>query len=218
MNCNKQLVIAAYNANLRWIDAVPPHVTITVYKKGTPSNDSREIFLDNNIGRCVHTFFRHLRETYDNLAQFTYFAQDYPFDHWSNLIESLDFDVQQMSSTSVIQTGGYYGYNSKYFDLIPAKQVGDGRVYVSSSDGAPHHTNDGIDVDRYWSILFDGNAPLEYEFNPGGHFILTREHAMLRSKQFYSKVVELLESERIAPYTIERLENYIFNPAFKTKL
>jgi hypothetical protein len=214
----KELVVAAYQADLSWLKTVSEHVKITVYRKGEKSADLAEIFLEENVGRCVHTFFNHIVTRYDSLADLTFFVQDFPFDHWRNVVESLDQNIEQLRESATISSGHYFGFNTKYFDLLPASQTGVGSVYVSSSDGHPHHTNDGIDVDRYWAELFEDNSPLSYEFNPGGHFAATKEHIHLRSKSFYSKVLDLLESERIAPYTVERLENYIFNPAFKSKL
>jgi hypothetical protein len=50
---------------------------------------------------------------------------------------------------------------------------------------------------------------------PGGHFGITKEHAQLRSKEFYKKVCDLLIDDVNAPWMIERLECYIFNPKIK---
>jgi hypothetical protein len=69
-------------------------------------------------------------------------------------------------------------------------------------------------------MLFEGSYPDDgyYEFMPGGHFGITKEHVYLRSKQFYEKIVTQLERDISAPWNIERLECYIFNPKYKTKL
>ena len=50
---------------------------------------------------------------------------------------------------------------------------------------------------------------------PGGHFAITKQHAQLRSKEFYSKVCNLLLEDENSPWMIERLECYIFNPTYK---
>jgi len=50
---------------------------------------------------------------------------------------------------------------------------------------------------------------------PGGHFGITKEHAQLRSKEFYKHVADFLFEEPVAPWIIERLECYIFNPNIK---
>jgi hypothetical protein len=97
--------------------------------------------------------------------------------------------------------------------LSPSKQHGEGRVLVCQSNGQPQDSNPNIDVDKYWSMLFKQEPPpAEYEFMPGGHFGITREHAQLRSKEFYNHVVDFLLEDEIAPWIIERLECYIFNP------
>jgi len=73
-------------------------------------------------------------------------------------------------------------------------------------------------LNKYWDILFDGPRPEAYEFMPGGHFGITKEHAKLRSRELYKKITELLVEDPTAPWMIERLECYIFNPKYKTKL
>jgi hypothetical protein len=75
-----------------------------------------------------------------------------------------------------------------------------------------------INVNKYWDILFDGPPPNSYEFIPGGHFGITKEHARERSKEFYKKILYLLLSEKVAPRIIERLECYIFNLKYKSKI
>jgi hypothetical protein len=47
---------------------------------------------------------------------------------------------------------------------------------------------------------------------PGGHFGITKQQAQLRSKDFYKNIVDFLLEEEVAPWIIERLECYIFNP------
>lgn len=218
MHFEKELVVAAYEKDISWLDMLPLNIKVTVYRKGTQTDHPYEIFVEKNIGRCVHSFFSHIYQRYDSLADLTYFIQDYPFDHWANLPICLGYSVTELQETATIQSGGYYGYNTKYTDITPSTHVGVGKIYECMSDGEPHHGDSGIDVNRYWGILFDGEPPSKFEFNPGGHFVLAREHAHMRSREFYKQVIDLLESEEIAPYNIERLENYIFNPKFKSKI
>jgi hypothetical protein len=101
------------------------------------------------------------------------------------------------------------------WNLSQSKQHGNGKVLVCNSDGSPQDSNPNINVDEYWKKLFTLEKPKEYEFMPGGHFGITKEHVQLRSKSFYKQIIDLLLQDTTAPWIIERLECYIFNPEIK---
>jgi hypothetical protein len=222
----KEIVIAAYDKNLDWLNRLNANIKKTIYRKGNKSENSNEIYIENNKGRCVHTFFNHILSNYNNLSDITYFVQDYPFDHWENVVEILNEETT--THKEQIKIGGYYGYHWNtittpsdkggiMWSLIPSAHHGKGNILMCNSNGSPQDTNPLINVDEYWNILFHGLPPNVYEFMPGGHFGLTKEHAQLRSKEFYTKIVNLLLKEEVAPWLIERLECYIFNINYKTK-
>lgn len=224
----RELVIAAYDKDYGWIDKLDPEVKVTVYRKGDNQKQREdEIHLTQNKGRCVHTFFNHIYANYDNLADYTFFAQDYPFDHFENIVQVINEDNPDFYEiTAQLNIGGYHGfhYNTIAFPsekggmmwkLSPSNHHGEGNVLICNSDGSPQDSNPNINVDKYWSMFFDSPAPKTYEFMPGGHFAITRDHAKLRSKEFYKKVVDLLLELEVAPWIVERLECYIFNPNIK---
>lgn len=222
----RELVIAAYDKYLDWLDKLNPEIKVSVYRKGNeePQRDG-EIKIDVNKGRCVHTFFNHIYSNYDNLSDITFFSQDWPFDHWEDVIEVVNNSTEE--SRSQLKIEGYYGFHfntitipsplgGRMWSLSPSKQHGNGKVLVCQSNGQPQDSNPNINVDKYWDLLFTVNSkPEEYEFMPGGHFGITREHAQLRSKEFYKRVCDLLLEDESAPWMIERLECYIFNPTYK---
>jgi hypothetical protein len=102
--------------------------------------------------------------------------------------------------------------------MSPSEHFGSGFVLKCLSNGYPQDHNPLINVDKYWDILFDSPKPNMYEFMPGGHFGITKEHIRLRSRDVYKKICELLIDDTTAPWMIERLECYVFNPKYKTKL
>lgn len=223
-----ELVIAAYDGYIDWLDDIDKKVKVTVYRKGNePKQREDEILLEPNKGRCVHTFFNHLYTNYDNLSDYTFFAQDYPFDHWENIIEILnDGRPETYEATAQLKIGGYYGYHFNtitipsprggcMWNLSESKQHDKGKVLVCNSNGFPQDLNPNIDVDLYWKKLFTSSVPNEYEFMPGGHFGITKKHAQLRSKDFYKQIIDLLLQDIYSPWIIERLECYIFNPKIK---
>jgi hypothetical protein len=226
----KELVIAAYDKDLSWLDRLNSDIKKTIYRKGDTMSYPNEIVISPNVGRCVHTFFKHILTNYDTLSDITFFVQDYPFDHWEDVVDVLNNN--KTVERCQLQIGGYYGYH--YNTITTPSDKGGlmwtlyhtthherGKILYCSSNGREHDSNPDIDVNRYWTILFDEPIPEgsgRYEFMPGGHFGLTRKHAHKRSREVYAKVVELLEQESSAPWMIERLECYIFNPKYKTKL
>lgn len=224
----RELVIAAYDKDYSWIEKIDPNVKVTVYRKGDhPKQTDKEILLTPNKGRCVHTFFNHIYTNYDNLSDYTFFVQDYPFDHWENVIQVVNEDNPEFyEMTAQLKIGGYYGYHFNtitvpspkggiMWNLSPTTHHGSGRVLICNNDGSPQDSNPNINMEKYWSMFFDSPAPSQYEFMPGGHFGITKEHSKIRSKEFYKKVVDLLQEVEVAPWIIERLECYIFNPNIK---
>lgn len=224
----RELVIAAYDKDYSWIERLDPEVKVTVYRKGdNPKQSDNEIIVTPNKGRCVHTFFNHIYTNYDNLADYTFFAQDYPFDHWENITQVVNEDNPYFYEISAqLKIGGYYGFHYNtisvpsdkggiMWTLSPSNHHGDGKVLICNSDGSPQDSNPNINVDKYWPMFFECAPPSNYEFMPGGHFGITREHAQLRSKEFYKTIVDFLLEDEIAPWIIERLECYIFNPNIK---
>jgi len=222
---SKEIVIAAYDRYLDWLDNLNSDTKQTVYRKGfeTAQRDS-EIKIELNKGRCVHTFFNHIYSNYDNLSDITFFAQDWPFDHWEDIIEVINNDTQE--SRCQLKIGGYYGFHfntitvpsplgGTMWALSPSTHHGEGRVLICQSNGSPQDSNPNINIDRYWNRFFNQALPTQYEFIPGGHFGITKEHAQLRSKEFYKHVTDFLLEEEVAPWIIERLECYIFNPNIK---
>lgn len=225
----KEIVISAYDKNLSWTNRFSQGIKKTVYRKGTKTNNPNEIFIEINLGRCVHSFFNHIYTNYDTLSDYTFFVQDFPFDHWENLIGIIDVPLSDdliyqkwLSTYSALTIGGYYGYHfntiGSMWQMPTSQQFGSGRVLSCLGNGHPQDHNPNINVDKYWGILFDCNKPSLYEFIPGGHFGITKGHVRLRSREFYKKVTELLIEDDNAPWMIERLECYIFDPKFKTIL
>lgn len=224
----KEIVIAAYNRDLSWIDDLID-AKVTIYRKGSDALDNEIQMI--NVGRCVHTFFSHIYNNYDNLSEYTFFVQDYPFDHWENLIEVINENTFKTNFT--LNIGEYYGFhyntigepnrNSKYNDggrmwYMYNSSIGKGKSLKCLSNGYPQDNNPNINVDKYWSQLFETDPIGVYEFIPGGHFCISKEYAKIRSKQFYKRVIDILESEDYTPWVIERLECYIFNKNFKSIL
>lgn len=211
----KELVIAAYQRDYGWTKYLNSDVKVTVYRKGTPSDDSREIHIESNVGQDVHTFFYHILNNYDNLANVTFFSQDYPFDHVHNYVDVVNGNSIYWDMVCRMKKDGYWAFSTgtalNWEPHMP-KEAYTGNTLICESSGAPHHRPSTLNVDTLWQELFQDPVPERYEFVPAGHFCVTRDAVHVRSKKFYRKLVDLLESSRpFCPYEVERLEGYIFD-------
>jgi hypothetical protein len=84
------------------------------------------------------------------------------------------------------------------------------RAFKCGPDGAPHHP--GLDVGEWYLKLAIGAAvPQAFEFVPGGQFMVSGAKIATRSKAFFEKVLDAVESEKMSVYVLERLWLYIFN-------
>ena len=225
---SKELVIAVYDKDLSWTSEISEDVKVTVYRKGDFKRGDGEIMITPNRGRCVHTFFYHLYMNYDSLADYTFFAQDYPFDHWGNIIEIINGNMGNLNENcSLFINSGYWGFHNNELGTawslpnqgwLKSKQVGVGTALVCDTNGHPQENSKDINLHKSWKTFFVSSPPVEYEFMPGGHFAIAKEHVHLRAKEFYKKVLNFLEESSEAPWVIERFECYIFNPTYKSRI
>jgi hypothetical protein len=227
----KELVIAAYDKDLSWVSDINSDVKTTIYRKGTKTDNQNEIFIEPNIGRCVHTFFNHIYTNYDNLSDLTFFVQDYPFDHWENVIEVANGGLDMCDKHAALTIGGYYGFHFNtikvhsekgglMWTMYPSLHHDRGKIITCNSYGEPQARlgTYNINMNKAWDNFFISETPNMYEFIPGGHFGVTKEHVRLRSREFYKQVVDLLATDVDSPWVIERLECYIFNKKYRTKI
>jgi len=199
----KELVIAAYNRDYDWIHNLSPDIKTTIYRKGNSPLLENEISIIPNVGRDVHTFFYHLYTKYDTLSDVTFFSQDYPFDHVYNYIEIINGDKQVWDTHARQNINGCWFFS--HFDKV-----------ICDKKGAPNHPGVGLpelDLEKKWNLLFKNQCPDVLYFTPAGHFAITREHVHIFPKEFYKKIMDILETEYNSPWEFERLEPYIFlNP------
>ena len=152
---NKEIVIAAYDKSLNWVDNINPEIKKTIYRKGDvlPLKDN-EIKITPNKGRCVHTFFNHIYLNYENLSDYTFFVQDYPFDHWGNLIDVINSDVNKIETLSSLIIDGYFGFHNNTlgtsWEMDESQQVGNGLILSCQSNGQPQDLNLNLNLDDFY--------------------------------------------------------------------
>lgn len=215
---NKEIVVSVTFKELDWLDQLKD-IKKTIYRKGTPLKNENEIKIEPNKGVAEHTYFYHIYHNYYNLSDITFFVQDYPFDHWSNPIEVINNNSWKEINDIKI-SDGYYGFHiNASWKLDKSEHFNDANVFSCLSNGNPHHSfPQDHTIDIYWEKLFLSPKPDKYEFVPGTHFALTKEHAKIRSRNFYKQVMDLLLVHDITPHVIERLNSYIFDERFIARI
>lgn len=195
----KELVIAAYDRNYNWISLLN-NVRLSVYLKGNVKRKAfpkqNEIIIEPNVGRDVHTFFYHIVNRYDTLSDYTFFSQDFPFDHVANYTEIINRDIDIWNVYSKLTLNGCWFFNS-YSSIISC-----------DSNGCPQHC--GLPIKSVWENIFDSECPNTIEFVPAGHFCISKDTIYKKPKIYYENILNLLSHYEILPWVIERLEPYIF--------
>lgn len=184
------IVVARYNENLAW---TKQFLNVIVYNKGNPLTDNFNEILLNNVGREGHTYYKHIYDNYDNLTDYTIFLQGNPFDHSPNIIYNLNnyFNNKDLSID---------------FEFLSEK------VLNSNLRNCPHHP--GLPLIKTYEILFNERKEnMEFQFGAGAQFIVSKKKILQRPKQFYLKIVKMLENNinPIEGFVIERFHKLIFN-------
>lgn len=195
---NKELVLALWNRDFSWTKKLSPDVKITKYNKNKDTLKEDEIFLSPNVGRDVHTFFWHIVNNYDNLADYTFFSQDHIDDHVINYPEIINGDVESIGKYAIQDLGGCWFFQTGMPTLI--------EVYQGNCKWHP-----GLPLREMWKLVFGDEIPERIYFTAAGHFCVTKEHVHQYPVERYKKVLEVLENHVIAPWCIERFEAYIFS-------
>ena len=188
-----RIIVARYNEPVIWCKYFK---NIIVYNKGKKLdngyNGYNEILL-NNVGREQHTFFKHIYDNYDNLDDYNIFLQGYPFDHYSNTMYKLKEIINDKE------------YN-KDFEILSDRNLN------CNLSGCPHHPC--IPVSETYEKLFNERKEnMEFIFGPGGQFMVSKKNILKHPKEFYLKIVKLLENDinPIEGFVIERFHKVIFN-------
>jgi hypothetical protein len=188
MNCC--IVVARYNENVEWSKQFK---NVIIYNKGPILGFGyNEVFL-NNVGREGHTYYKHIYDNYDNLADYTIFLQGTPFDHSPNIISNLN---KYINNTEL----------SIDFEFLSE------RVLDCNLRACPYHRGIPL-IDTYEKLFGERKEYMEFKFGNGAQFIVSKKKILQRPKEFYLKIVKMLDNNihPIEGFVIERFHKLIFN-------
>jgi hypothetical protein len=189
------VVIARYKEKLDWVEKFDlsraSNVRFYLYDK---SDESFEVsVLHNykklpNIGREAHTFLHHIVSNYDNLAEETLFLQGNPFDHQVNINRLQDL----------------IEHKANYSDYRTFAIVTNQDLFVARSK---HEYN--IIFQTMYEQKYSN--PPQYWFSSGAQYIVKKEAIHRHSKESWSKLLSMSETEQQFPWSMERIWMYIYS-------
>lgn len=188
------IIIARYNEDINWSKQFS---NVIIYNKGTKIANNFNNFLLDNVGREGHTYYKHICDNYDNLSDYTIFLQGNPFDHSPNIISNLN---KYINNTDL----------NIDFEFLSES------VYECNLYGCSHH--DGLPLIEVYEKIFnlipdEDIKNKNFKFGSGAQFIVSKNKILQKPKDFYLKIVELLNNEinPIEGYVIERFHKLIFD-------
>ena len=180
-----KIIVARYNENIEWTKQFK---NVLIYNKGPQLSDGYNTITLNNVGREGHTYYTYIYENYDNLDEYTIFLQGNPFDHSPNIINNIN------SLTNNNNLNIDYGFLSKDV-LINTLYNGHGPM-----------------KEVFLHLFGDYNGNEVFTFAAGAHFIVSKKNILSRPKDFYLKIIKLLEYDNHPEegFVIERFHQFIF--------
>ena len=191
-NPNVCIVVARYNENVQWTKCFS---NVIIYNKGDPlplNEFNNQIFL-NNVGREGHTYYKHIYDNYDSLADFTVFVQANPFDHSPNIMSVLPRCIANIND----------------IDFTFLSEL----ILQCNLSGCMYHCDLPL-IDTYEQLFGEKKEQLDFEFGAGAQFIVSKHQILQRPREFYLKIVEMLNNSvnPIEGFVIERFHKLILKP------
>jgi hypothetical protein len=219
-NENKvEIVIARYNESLNWIKQEPfNRYPITIYNKGnntdfTMTNQVMKVITLKNLGKCDHTYFYHIVNNYNRLADITIFLPgsiDTRNDKYVKTLKIFD-NVEKYKTTVMIGQKKYdvktdlYNFSlNKYVTSDPRNKEANGESRLIPAAIRP--------FGKWYESKF-GSLNTQYILYTG-IFAVAKEDIIQRPVSYYEQFLNELSvgSNPEVGHYVERSWQAIFNP------
>jgi hypothetical protein len=193
---NIKIIISRYNECIEWTNSFKDNVII--YNKGNELPSEYNSIILPNVGREGHTYYYHIYNNYNNLADYNIFLQGYPFDHSPNIIDN----IKNILNNENLELS---------FEFLSD------RVISCNLDFCNYHHN--LPLREVYNKIFNINiSNKNIEFGAGAQFIVSKETILKNSKEFYYNIIKLLDYSvnPIEGFVIERFHKIIFS--FNSKI
>jgi hypothetical protein len=184
------IVIARYNENIDWSIQFP---NVLIYNKGELIKNCDNQILLENVGTICHTYYKYIYDNYDNLENYTIFLKGNPF------IDSPD---------ALLNIWNYI--NDKNLD-INFNYISE-KIINCNLSGCYYDMSLPL-IDVYEKLFNERKTNMPFIFGIGSQFIVSREQIHKRPKEFYLKIINLLNYSEcpIEAFVIERFHKLIFS-------
>ena len=198
-----ELVVARYRERVEWTRNVPPSVRVSLYDKGgdlDPATVPRAVvYRLENVGFEAHTYLHHLVERYETVAPLTVFCQGHPFDHVHDLHPFLRGLVAGSESVDAFRWLGF---------IIDSDDPHGRRLFVPWRKNRDARE---LALHGFCQSLFGEPAKAWSHFHVGAQFAVTRNQIHRRSRDFYTKALDLAINFPDGAACFERLWDRVFN-------
>jgi hypothetical protein len=191
------IVVARYNENIEWTKQIDNNnVNIIIFNKGEPlnnDNDNYNVIQLANVGREGHTYYKYIYDNYDNLYDYTIFLQGCPFDHSPNLINNIHKYINDT------ELNVDFDYLSEY-------------IIDCNLSGCKYHYGLPL-IETYEKLFNERKEEMAFTFGCGAQFIVSKKNILKRPKEFYYKIVEMLQNHSgpAEGFVIERFQKLILS-------
>ncbi|BCS89010.1 DUF3431 domain-containing protein [Pseudodesulfovibrio sediminis] len=204
------VIIAKYREDVSWADALG--YDYLVYDKcDTPLSNAVQL---ENIGREAHTYFTHIIDNYDRLADMNVFLQGDPFDHIDDQGRASVDILQNMLRDVVERMVPFKGL--AWFKLKCDRLGNPHDLRKPENKGRWSGWGGDIPVGALFEKLFGQPMPEQIVSRaPTGNFCVTGERIRTRPRAFYEYCLRLIladpDDEMNTGHAFERLWQHIFN-------
>ena len=165
------------------------------------ANTLNNVFVCNNQKHELETYIQYIVEHYDELPSYLILLKDNTF--VGNLYLNEDNAIQKIE------------WILSRFNNEP---IGDAIPFFNKPIEEGHYPSPEIRVPDYYYLFFDGSIPNKFEYNKENQYILSRISIKNRPKEFYIKIIKMLNTEYKKPSKdsitipiLQRIFPYLFD-------
>jgi len=185
---NNFLVVNQYGYDISWIKNYTDDYII--YDKGNTELEGEKVIKLPNVGHNLHTYFHHIIENYDKLADVTIFVKG---DVIPRHCKEEKF-LRLINNTTFTPLESYEDVDTGPNSAMRLTKDG-GFMEINNSWYVPHH------VSRYFksynhflkTIFVHPTIPQWVRFSPGANYIVPKENILKYEKRFYQKLSSFID-------------------------
>ena len=191
----RELVVARYAEDLRWLGRVSKDIRRSVYDKGDGSSGGLRL---PNEGREAHTYLHHIVSRYETLSGITFFSQGKPFDHVPDFHRIL-----REETPASLPAHGF-----RWYSFLVDRDDAEGSLLFQA--WSKNREKRPLPLRAFFRRLWDAEPPAFVVFYAGAHFAVTAEAIRRHPKSFYERALHVSLELPDAAHCFERCWDRVF--------